>query len=181
MCAVTETDHASFSQLIYPLVVAAVYLVAATFAARADSRGLLYTTQPPRWLAPGRGYTPWRQVLVTARIFHSLLRWRYVMPGHTGYTHLQLTHSLLTYILLTACCVLLFLGADQCTKAQNLAAAVTSSAASSFACLRPRFELRRVLRAPRHLLQRHSVDPGCDPIPVSQACWAASSSDGAST
>jgi hypothetical protein len=39
-----------------------------------------------------------------------------------------------SYVLLLACCVLLFLGADQCTQEQNISAAITSSAASSIAC-----------------------------------------------
>ena len=89
--------------LAVPLVAVLLYALAALFAARADVRGALYTVQPPWWLSPGwSGWTPARQVLVTARVYHSLLRWRYCMPGHTGYSHLMLTHSLLTYVLLTA-------------------------------------------------------------------------------
>ena len=57
-------------------------------------------------------------MLVNARVFHALLRWHFVSPGHTGYTRLQLVHSLFTYILLTACYIVLFLGADQCTNEQ---------------------------------------------------------------
>ena len=64
------------------------------------------------------------------------------MPGHTSYTHLQLVHALLAYMLLTACVVLLFLGVEQCTQLQQLSAAVSSSVCSSVLCFGGRWLLQ---------------------------------------
>ena len=120
----------------WPLAATLLYVMCVTSAARADRRGVLYGVQPPWWLWPGwHGYTVWRQILVNARINHELLRWRYVFPGHTENTHAQLVHALLTYMLLTACGVLLFLGVEQCTQAQTLIASATSSCCASIAVL----------------------------------------------
>ena len=72
----------SMRPLFYPLTAALVYVVAALLAARSDVHGKLYCTRPPSWLQQGHaGWTPAKQVLITARLYLSLLRWRYVMPG----------------------------------------------------------------------------------------------------
>ena len=91
--------------------------VYALLAMRADVHGVLFCTRPPWWLQQGHaGWTPAKQVteaptvhawcrafhpafspfvqlLITARLYSSLLRWRYCMAGHTGYSHLQLTSA----------------------------------------------------------------------------------------
>jgi len=59
-----------------PAAFAAVYLVVALLAARADARGVLYASAPPEWLTPGAaGWTPCFQLLLTFRLFHSCFRW----------------------------------------------------------------------------------------------------------
>jgi hypothetical protein len=138
------TKRSGVGSVLVPLFCVLAYIVVAVAAARADERGDLYCVRPPWWLQPHgeNGWTPVAQVKVIGRLYHSLLRWRYCMPGHTGYSHLQLTHSLLTYILLTACGILLFLGADHCTQEQSILAAVTSSVCSSVACMLGRILFR---------------------------------------
>ena len=117
---------------MWPFAVVVAYAIAALWAIHADTHGVLYSTEPPAWLRRGRaGWTPVTQFVIAARLYSSLLRWAYVAAGHTGYSHLQLVHALLTYVLLLACCVLLFLGADQCTQEQSLTAAITASVSSS--------------------------------------------------
>jgi hypothetical protein len=75
------------------------YVVLAFLAARADARGVLYASAPPDWLSPrpGAGWTLCFQLLLTLRLFHSCLRWYYVLPGHTPYSRLQLVHAQLTH------------------------------------------------------------------------------------
>ena len=107
------------------------YGLLATWAIWRDWRRL-YSTRIPAWLQPPIGrFWFCGQLLFHLRTRQTVLRVFHVMPDHTGYTHLQLMHMLVTTVCATVVAVIVFLNKRQCTALAAVIAGVLAGSTAS--------------------------------------------------
>ena len=106
-----------------------------------------YCRTPPDWLRPPAGGATFRWLVYhNARLNHSLMRVFSVVHGHTALSTLQSAQLVFCQLLVSASCIVTFVGAQQCTVTQAALAGLVSAACSAVTVT----SLRQLFKAGHH-------------------------------